>query len=38
MLARARRDEPRWAELLRRLPAAGLFPNDAAVIEWLLAE
>ena len=38
MLARARRDEPRWAELLRRLPAAGLFPDDAPLIERLLAE
>lgn len=35
-LAEARRAEPRWAELLRRLPAAGLFPDDAALIEWLL--
>jgi uncharacterized Ntn-hydrolase superfamily protein len=38
MLAKARREEPRWAELLRRLPAAGLFPNDAGLIERLLAE
>jgi uncharacterized Ntn-hydrolase superfamily protein len=38
MLARARREEPRWAELLRRLPAAGLFPDDAALIERLLGE
>ncbi|HLW16845.1 MAG TPA: hypothetical protein VKV69_05755, partial [Actinomycetota bacterium] len=26
-----------WAELLRRLPAAGLFPDDPALIERLLA-
>lgn len=25
--------EPIWADLLARLPAAGLFPNDAALIE-----
>lgn len=25
--------EPIWAELLERLPAAGLFPNDAALIK-----
>jgi uncharacterized Ntn-hydrolase superfamily protein len=25
--------EPVWADLLSRLPAAGLFPNDAALIE-----
>ena len=30
--------EPRWGELLRRLPAAGLFPDDPALIERLLAE
>jgi hypothetical protein len=25
--------EPVWADLLPRLPAAGLFPNDTALIE-----
>ena len=25
--------EPIWADLLQRLPAAGLFPNDSALIE-----
>jgi len=25
--------EPIWADLLPRLPAAGLFPNDPALIE-----
>jgi uncharacterized Ntn-hydrolase superfamily protein len=32
----ARRDG--WAELLRRLPAAGMFPDDPALIERLLAD
>jgi hypothetical protein len=26
-----------WAELLRRLPAAGLFPDDPALLDALLA-
>jgi len=38
LLAQARRVEPRWAELLRRLPAAGLFPDDPAIIDRLLAD
>jgi hypothetical protein len=29
--------EPFWAELLRRLPAAGLFPKDAALLGRMLA-
>jgi uncharacterized Ntn-hydrolase superfamily protein len=29
--------EPRWAELLERLPAAGLFPNDGALIKRIQA-
>lgn len=29
--------EPVWAELLERLPAAGLFPNDRALIERIKA-
>jgi uncharacterized Ntn-hydrolase superfamily protein len=29
--------EPVWAELLERLPAAGLFPNDRALIERIQA-
>ncbi|HYM26912.1 MAG TPA: DUF1028 domain-containing protein [Steroidobacteraceae bacterium] len=38
LLAEVRRGEPRWGELLRRLPAAGLFPDDRALIERLLAD
>jgi uncharacterized Ntn-hydrolase superfamily protein len=30
---RAYRDDERWRELLRRLPAAGLFPEDADLVE-----
>lgn len=30
--------DARWAELLRRLPAAGLLPDDPATIEALLGE
>jgi uncharacterized Ntn-hydrolase superfamily protein len=37
LLAQARAADPRWPELLRRLPAAGLFPDDPALIEDLLA-
>jgi uncharacterized Ntn-hydrolase superfamily protein len=37
-LRRATQANPRYAELLRRLPAAGLFPDDDALIEALLAE
>jgi hypothetical protein len=29
--------EPVWAQLLERLPAAGLFPNDRALIERIQA-
>jgi uncharacterized Ntn-hydrolase superfamily protein len=29
--------EPRWAELLERLPAAGLFPNDGALMKRIQA-
>jgi hypothetical protein len=29
--------EPIWAELLERLPAAGLFPNDPALIKRIQA-
>ena len=29
--------EPVWAELIERLPAAGLFPNDAALIKRIQA-
>ena len=36
VLAECRASEPRWAELLRRLPAAGLFPDNPALIEKLL--
>jgi uncharacterized Ntn-hydrolase superfamily protein len=37
LIAQAVRADPRWAELLRRLPAAGLFSRDAALLERLLA-
>ena len=33
IFARVFAKEPIWADLLPRLPAAGLFPNDAALIE-----
>ena len=36
LIAQARATDPRWAELLRRLPAAGLFPDDNALIDRLL--
>jgi tetratricopeptide (TPR) repeat protein len=29
--------EPKWAELLERLPAAGLFPKDTALIKRIQA-
>jgi hypothetical protein len=29
--------EPQWAELLTRLPAAGLLPNDPALMKRILA-
>ena len=29
--------EPQWAELLGRMPAAGLFPKDAALIRRIQA-
>jgi hypothetical protein len=34
-LERAYLDGERWRELLRRLPAAGLFPQDPALLERL---
>ncbi|MDP9238497.1 MAG: DUF1028 domain-containing protein [Chloroflexota bacterium] len=37
LIARACASEARWAELLRRLPAAGIFPDDPALIDRLLA-
>ncbi len=37
LLAQCRAADPRWPELLRRLPAAGLFPDDAKLIDELLA-
>jgi uncharacterized Ntn-hydrolase superfamily protein len=36
-LERAYRDGERWRELLRRLPAAGLFPNDAELVDRMAA-
>ncbi len=37
LIARAAADHAGWAELLRRLPASGLFPDDRELIERLLA-
>lgn len=34
-LVRAYRQDPRWAELVTRLPAAGLLPDDKALIDRL---
>ena len=36
-LARAYTVHPAWAELVSRLPAAGLLPNDSALIERLVS-
>ncbi len=36
-LLRAYRQDPHWAELINRLPAAGLLPDDKALIERLTA-
>jgi len=36
-LVRAYRQDPRWAELITRLPAAGLLPDDKALIDRLTA-
>jgi hypothetical protein len=30
--------DPRWAELLRRLPAAGQFPDDRELLEKILSQ
>jgi uncharacterized Ntn-hydrolase superfamily protein len=35
-LRRAQAVHPRWADLVRRLPAAGLLPNDPALVERLV--
>jgi uncharacterized Ntn-hydrolase superfamily protein len=35
-LVRAQRVEPRWLETLRRLPAAGLLPDDEALLRRLV--
>lgn len=37
-LVRAYAQDPRWAELVGRLPAAGLLPDDAALVERLVGE
>ena len=37
-VARAVAADPRWAELLRRLPASRLLPDDAALIDGLLGK
>ncbi len=34
-LLRAYRQYPRWAELIERLPAAGLLPDDKSLIDRL---
>jgi len=34
-LLRAYRQDPHWAELIERLPAAGLLPDDKALIDRL---
>lgn len=36
LIKEARAADSRWGELLRRLPAAGLFPDDNALIDRLL--
>ncbi len=36
-LLRAYRQDPHWAELIERLPAAGLLPDDKALIDKLTA-
>jgi len=36
-LLRAYRQDPHWAELIERLPAAGLLPDDKALIDRLTA-
>jgi uncharacterized Ntn-hydrolase superfamily protein len=36
-LEQAYRQDERWRELLRRLPAAGLFPDDAELLERLVS-
>jgi hypothetical protein len=35
-LVRAYRQDPRWAEVIARLPAAGLLPQDEALIDGLI--
>jgi uncharacterized Ntn-hydrolase superfamily protein len=35
-LARAYKADKRWAEVVRRLPAAGLIPNDPAIVDRLV--
>jgi uncharacterized Ntn-hydrolase superfamily protein len=35
-LSRAYRADPRWAVLVSRLPAAGLLPNDSALVQRLV--
>ena len=37
-LRRAYAVHPQWAELVRRLPAAGLLPNDPALVQRLVVE
>ena len=37
-LRRAYASDARWAELVTRLPAAGLIPNDSAVVRRLVSE
>ncbi len=37
LFSRVFKDDPRWAELLRRLPAAKLLPDDTTLIEKILS-
>jgi hypothetical protein len=37
-LRRAQVQDARWAEVVRRLPVAGLLPDDPALVARLIAE
>jgi len=38
LLRRAYRQDPRWAELVRRLPRAGLLPDESELVEYLIGQ
>lgn len=38
LLRRAFRQDPRWAELVRRLPRAGLLPDESELVEYLMGQ